>query len=125
MRFYIAFAAISSMFAVALGAFGAHALKAILSPERLAVWNTAVFYQLSHSIALLILVALSPYLQARWQALGLKFMLAAIVLFAGSLYALVLSGITQLGMITPIGGVCFLIAWVCVAIAAIKKPQSV
>lgn len=121
MRFYLAFAAISSMLAVALGAFGAHALKTSLSPERLAVWNTAVFYQLSHSIALLILVALSPYLQASWQALGLKFMLAAIVLFAGSLYALVLSGFTQLGMITPIGGVSFLIAWVCIAIAAIKK----
>lgn len=121
MRFYLVFASLSSMLAVALGAFGAHALKTSLSPERLAVWNTAVFYQLSHSIALLVIVALSPYLQARWQQLGAKFMVAAIVLFAGSLYALVLSGITKLGMITPIGGVSFLIAWGLIALAAFKK----
>ena len=123
MRFYLVFAALSSMLAVALGAFGAHALKASLSPERLAVWNTAVFYQLSHSIALLVLVALSAFLHAKWQNFGLKFMVAAIVLFAGSLYALVLTDTPALGMITPIGGVSFLFAWLCIALADIKKPQ--
>ena len=122
MRFYLVFAALSSMLAVALGAFGAHALKASLSPERLAVWNTAVFYQLSHSIALLVLVSLSAFLHAKWQNFVLKLMVAAIVLFAGSLYALVLTNTPALGMITPIGGVSFLLAWLCIALAAIKKP---
>lgn len=124
MRFYLAFAAISSMLSVALGAFGAHALKASVIPERLEVWQTAVFYQLSHSIALLAIVALSPYLHSRWQALGAKFMVLAIVLFSGSLYTLVLSDVSHFGMITPIGGVSFLIAWFLIAIAAITKSNA-
>ena len=95
---------------VALGAFGAHALRARLSPDLLAVWQTGVLYHLLHAVALL---ALALYGKAsganiRWGALGFTI---GILLFSGSLYALALTGIRPLGAITPLGGVSFLAGW--------------
>ncbi len=95
---------------VALGAFGAHALKSRLTPELLHTWNTAVLYHLIHAIALLSLAlyAKSSGADIRWVG---RLFLAGTVLFSGSLYALSLSGIKVLGAITPLGGICFLIGW--------------
>ncbi len=95
---------------VALGAFGAHALKAKVSPEMLAVWHTGVLYHLIHA---LVLLALALYAKAtgvdiRW---GARFFAVGILLFSGSLYALTLSGIRPLGAITPLGGAAFLLGW--------------
>jgi uncharacterized membrane protein YgdD (TMEM256/DUF423 family) len=95
---------------VALGAFGAHALKTRLSPEALQIWNTAVLYHLVHALALF---ALGLYLKsagADLKTAGWLF-LAGVAVFSGSLYALALTGIKPLGAITPIGGLCFLAAW--------------
>jgi uncharacterized membrane protein YgdD (TMEM256/DUF423 family) len=116
----IIFAALALLIAVAAGAFGAHGLKAWVSPERLAVWQTAVLYQLVHGLALLALIALGNRLQTSLRSKACVVMSAGIVIFSGSLYALVLSGITVLGAITPIGGTAFLAAWALVIWAAIK-----
>lgn len=116
----IIFAALALLIAVAAGAFGAHGLKAWVSPERLAVWQTAVLYQLVHGLALLALIALGNRLQTSLRSKACVLMSAGIVIFSGSLYALVLSGITALGAITPIGGAALLAAWALVIWAAIK-----
>jgi uncharacterized membrane protein YgdD (TMEM256/DUF423 family) len=95
---------------VALGAFGAHALKNRLTPEMLTVFETGVRYQAYHALALLLLAALRGPDKAAWCFVG------GIVLFSGSLYALALTGVRWLGAITPIGGVLFLVGWVLFAL---------
>ena len=103
---------LAALLAVALGAFGAHALKDRVAPEMLAAWHTGVEYQAYHALGLLAVGIAAIHLPAsavlKWSG-GL--MLAGIVLFSGSLYALALSGPSWLGAITPVGGVAFLAAW--------------
>ena len=93
--------------AVALGAFGAHALKATLqSSGMLEAWNKAVLYHLVHAVALVALALAGAGNRASY------FLLAAgIVLFSGSLYAMALTNVRWLGAITPLGGLCFLAGW--------------
>lgn len=96
---------------VALGAFGAHALRARLSAELLAVWKTAVEYQLCHALALVLVGLLAAQRPGSgWGAVTACFALG-ILLFSGSLYAYALSGVRALGMITPFGGLLFLAGW--------------
>ncbi|NOL49465.1 DUF423 domain-containing protein [Pelistega europaea] len=120
LRFSLIFTALSGFLAVALGAFGAHALRGTLTPELLAVWHTGVLYQFFHTLALLGTVCLSQWLHPQWQRRSMVFFMLGIVLFSGSLYALVLVGLGKLGIITPIGGLCFLLGWLCLGIG-IKK----
>lgn len=98
---------------VALGAFGAHGLRARVSPEMLDVWHTAVEYQFVHALGLLALGSLLPQLTGPTAAVSTAgwLMLAGIIIFSGSLYGLVLSGARWLGAVTPFGGVLFLLAW--------------
>jgi uncharacterized membrane protein YgdD (TMEM256/DUF423 family) len=103
---------------VALGAFGAHALKARLSPELLAVWQTGVLYHMLHAVALLALALYARSSHAAINAPALGFTVG-IALFSGSLYALALTGIRPLGAITPLGGLAFLFAWGWIAIKAL------
>lgn len=100
--------------AVGMGAFGAHGLKARLSVDMLAVWNTAAHYHLIHAVVLL---ALALHAQATGRTGGVAFplMLAGVVLFSGSLYAMALTGIRGLGAITPIGGLCLIAGWILIA----------
>jgi len=91
--------------AVALGAFGAHALKARLSPDMLAIFETGVRYQVYHALALLLLAALHGPSKAAWC------FTAGIALFSGSLYLLALTGVRKWGAVTPIGGILFLAGW--------------
>lgn|SRR5690349_20824692 len=100
---------------VALGAFGAHGLKQKVTPELLAIYNTGVLYHLIHGVALL---ALALFGSATGRAITWPAALwvAGIVLFSGSLYVLALTGVKQLGAVTPLGGLCFLAGWVLVAI---------
>ncbi len=94
---------------VALGAFGAHALKETLQTNGMTdVWNKAVLYHFVHALALLLLATLPGAARA---ASGL--FLAGIILFSGSLYLLALTNVKWLGAITPLGGLCFLAGWVC------------
>lgn len=124
LGFSIIFTAFSGFIAVALGAFGAHALKTMITPEQLSVWQTAVLYQFVHTLALLGTCALSPYLQQTWQKRSILCFMLGIFLFSGSLYTLVLVGLGKLGMITPIGGLCFLLGWLCLGIAAFKHTRK-
>lgn len=113
--------AIYGFLGVAFGAFGAHALKARLVPEMLTVWKTAVEYQFYHALALLLvgLIATQRPSIAITNA-AICFALGVLV-FSGSLYVLALSGVRWLGAITPIGGLLFLIGWVLLFWAALKR----
>jgi len=120
-RLFLAAGGIAALLAVALGAFGAHALKTRVPPEMLAVWHTGVEYHLFHALGVLAvgIVAMqlpeSPLLKySGW------LMLAGIVLFCGSLYALALSGERWLGAVTPVGGIAFLAAWALFIAAVVK-----
>lgn len=123
MPFFIIVGAVNAALAVALGAFGAHALKERLSERYLAIWETAVQYQMFHAVGLLVIGILmssslfGPSTSLTWAG---YLILAGIIIFSGSLYALSLSGVSVLGAITPIGGVAFIIGWIMLIIAAIK-----
>ena len=105
--------------AVAAGAFGAHALRAHLTPDLLAVFETGARYQMYHALALCLvgIVRSAPVPQRLTAAAGWCFVFG-ILLFSGSLYLLALTGTTWWGAVTPLGGVAFLIGWGCLAAAA-------
>lgn len=118
LRVFLSLAAFAGFTGVALGAFAAHGLKGRLSPEYLAVFQTGVHYQLVHALALFGVALLSLHLPSRLlTGAGWAFALG-ILLFSGSLYTLTLSGIGKLGIITPFGGVAFLVGWLCLGLAA-------
>jgi len=117
-RLFFTLGCLSAGLAVALGAFGAHALKTRLAPDLLAVFETGVRYQMTHALALLAVA----WAASRWpgravEAGGWLFVLGTL-LFSGSLYALALSGVRWLGAITPLGGGAWLAGWLCLAWAA-------
>ncbi len=113
-------AALLAALAVGFGAFGAHALKTRLAPDLLAVWTTASHYHLVHAVALVAMALGKKDPGRSWSVL-----LAGIVLFAGSLYALALTGIRGLGAITPIGGVLLVAGWLMLAREAwISRARS-
>ncbi len=118
-QFFLAASAISGFLAVALGAFGAHALKQRLSADMLAVYETAVQYHFYHTLALLA-VAVLMVGGAQGLKLSAVLFLVGTLIFSGSLYALALSGVKILGAVTPIGGLCLLAGWACLTYAAIK-----
>ena len=108
---------------VALGAFGAHALKETLTARgSLDIWNKAVLYQLVHAVALLSI--------SHWPLDNIKIIWTArswmigVILFSGSLYGLALGGPKILGPITPLGGLAFLIGWLLIAITALRSPKA-
>ncbi len=114
--------------AVILGAFGAHALKAKLSPESLQIFETGVRYQVYHALALLLVALLSDKMNASSMNFSGYFFIAGVILFSGSIYLLAtreILGIDSwksfLGPITPLGGLCFVVGWILLLIAAIKN----
>jgi len=122
MKAFIIVGAINAFLAVALGAFGAHGLKDRLDAHYLDIWKTGVTYQMFHATGILILGLLlgrvpmsSLFNWSGW------LMLAGIILFSGSLYLLSLTKVGILGAITPLGGVCFLAAWVLMIVGAVKN----
>lgn len=120
MRIWWILGAVNAALAVGAGAFGAHGLKERLSAEMLAVFETGARYHMYHALALLAVGWLASQAPSSMvQAAGWCFVVG-IVLFSGSLYALAISGVTKLGMITPFGGTLFLVGWVLVAVAAFR-----
>lgn len=110
-RLFLSFAALSGFLSVCLGAFAAHGLKHQISPEYLAIWQTGVQYQMYHALALLAVGLLYPQHASKTLKLGgLAFILGAF-LFSGSLYALALGAPKLIGIITPFGGLSFLVGW--------------
>ena len=115
-KWFFVLSAFNGLLAVALGAFGAHALKAKLTAAMLGVWQTAVQYQMYHALALFGVGLLAMHFPGNTllRVSGYLFVLG-IIFFSGSLYALSLSGVRWLGAITPIGGVLFLAGWAALA----------
>lgn len=110
-RLLIATGALFCMAGVITGAFGAHALEQQVPPERLQTWGKGVDYLFVHALGLILLGILEALGPKKCHRVAGVLMVAGILLFSGSLFALVLSGIRWLGMITPLGGVSFVVAW--------------
>lgn len=106
---WAAFFALQAAFSVAAGAFGAHALVEVLNLKALGWWHTASQYLMYHALAGLIVAALFSYLPS-YKSILILFLVGN-TLFAGSLYVMALTGYTVLGVITPVGGLCYVFAW--------------
>ena len=133
-KYFISIAAFLGALTVALGAFGAHALKAVLSPAALITYETAVRYQMYHVVALLITGILinnaaSPKEQKLLSRAGL-FFIDGIVLFSGSLYFIVakpflgIEGLPWVGVITPMGGLLWMVAWVLLGLSQLPSVEN-
>ena len=117
-RWILALAALLIVLATALGAFGAHGLEKVLTPERLDVFETGVRYQFYHTLGLLGLGAVALLRPSRGLRLAAKLVVAGIVVFSGSLYALTFGAPAALGMVTPIGGLLLMLGWALFALTA-------
>ena len=119
-RTFLALGAISAAISVAAGAFGAHALKARLAPDLLAIFETGARYQMYHALGLGLVAWIASRtggIAVAWA--GWLFVLGT-VLFSGTLYALALTGLRGLGAVTPLGGVAFIAGWIALALAALR-----
>jgi uncharacterized membrane protein YgdD (TMEM256/DUF423 family) len=121
---FIGLGALSAFISVAAGAFGAHALKQVLDTDMLAVYHTAVDYQFFHSIGLIAVGTLHKTSPRHIHSAAAWTMLAGIIIFSGSLYVLSITGIKWLGMITPIGGISFLAAWLILALSYLTSSNT-
>ena len=118
---FLMIAAISGLLAVALGAFGAHGLKARVSADLLTVYHTGVQYHFYHTLALAVVgLLLLHYPQASGLQWSGWLFTAGIVVFSGSLYVLTLTGVRWLGAITPLGGLAFMAGWLLLALAVYR-----
>ncbi|MDT8282730.1 MAG: DUF423 domain-containing protein [Gammaproteobacteria bacterium] len=119
----IAAGALNAFIAVAAGAFAAHALKNTLTAEYLSTFKTAANYQMYHALGLLIIGLLNKNENNRCSIAAGILMFTGIILFSGSLYLLALTDLRWLGMITPFGGICFLIAWTTLGFSYFLKKE--
>lgn len=122
LKLFLLIGSINMVFAVGLGAFGAHGLQDRLSERMLEIYQTGVQYQMIHAVGILIIALVAERLGNPTMLLWAGWlMFLGIIFFSGSLYVLSVSGIKILGAITPIGGVLFIVAWVLVALSAFKN----
>ena len=109
-------------FAVAFGAFGAHIVQEMLTPDRFQVYQTGVEYHFYHALSLLILgTVLMKTDSSKWLNWSAYFFIGGILIFSGSLYVLTLTDTGWLGAITPLGGFSFILGWIFMAIGIAKK----
>jgi uncharacterized membrane protein YgdD (TMEM256/DUF423 family) len=122
-KVFLILGGINAALVVLFGAFGAHGLKARMTAEMLAVYQTGVHYHLFHALGLLavglVATQISGSAYLRWSG---WLMLVGIILFSGSLYVLSVSGLRWLGMVTPFGGMSFIVAWILFVVAIVKSP---
>lgn len=114
---FLLLAALSGFLAVALGAFGAHGLKQVTTPEMIDIFNLGVEYQFYHTFALTAVAFSGHWFKSRLIDWAGYLFLLGIVMFSGSLYLYVLVGSKWTGPVTPMGGVCFLLGWLFIAVA--------
>ena len=119
-NYWITTGAVFGFLAVAIGAFGAHQLKDVLSPEMMEVYRTGVLYHILHAV---IITAIGFYSNPKFYKAAL-FLSIGIVLFSFSLYVYTITGIKSLAMITPVGGVSFLVGWLLVIISSVKSRNA-
>ena len=120
-RLFFSLGALSALIAVGAGAFGAHGLRARLTPDLLAVFETAARYQMYHALALLAAAWAATRWPGPWPIRAGWLFVIGTILFSGSLYALALSGVRWLGAVTPFGGVALLAGWGCLLLAALRR----
>lgn len=122
-KLFLSMGSLLALAAVAIGAFGAHGLKARLSPEMLGIYQTGVQYHFYHALGL-VLVGLACFHLPESAALRASgwLMAAGVLLFSGSLYALALTGERWLGAVAPLGGTTFILAWGAFAWAVLRTP---
>ena len=120
-RLAIALGAGNAFLAVALGAFGAHGLRHLVDARAIELWQTATHYHGFHGLGLLLLGNLQLQQTGMRLQPAVALLGAGILLFSGSLYVLALTGITWLGAITPLGGICFLAGWLWLGLAAVRR----
>ena len=120
MKSWIIFGTLLAALAVLLGAFGAHGLKGKVSPEDLTIVETGVRYHMYHALGLILISVLGLYYYPEMIQLPAIFLSVGILLFSGSLYILVLTGLRWMGAITPLGGVAFIAGWLLLAYRMIK-----
>ncbi len=119
---FLILGSLNTLLCIALGAFGAHGLKRILSADMLSVYHTGVQYHFYHAFGIIVIgLLLLHFPKSRLMPISGWLMMVGIVLFSFSLYVLSLTGMRGLGMITPFGGVSFLTAWALVAYAIWKE----
>ncbi len=122
---YLLIVSVFGFFAVAIGAFGAHALKGIVSPERMPAFETGNKYHFIHTlVSLFIIVFISQNGKSKYLKFAFWLFLVGIILFSFSLYLLAITGIKILGIITPFGGVCFLLGWLFLGMSAIQSRDE-
>ncbi|WP_299803518.1 DUF423 domain-containing protein [uncultured Shewanella sp.] len=114
---FLLLAALSGFIAVALGAFGAHGLKNVAPPELIAIFNLGVEYQFYHTFALIVVAFSGHWIKSRLLDWAGYLFIAGMILFSGSLYLYALIGAKWTGPVTPMGGVCFLLGWLFIAVA--------
>jgi uncharacterized membrane protein YgdD (TMEM256/DUF423 family) len=125
---FLGIAALLGALSVVLGAFAAHKLRDMLPPEGVSVFETGTRYQFYHCFALLIVAILSEKFPGKWIRLSGIFFIAGIILFCGSLYILTALRVTEtagattlVGVITPFGGLCFILGWILLFVAVTRK----
>lgn len=123
MRLFLILGSINMAISIALGAFGAHGLKGKVTERMIANWETGAHYHMIHAIALLIIGLVLAKMTGSTGMMKTSgyLIFAGILLFSGSLYVMALTGVTKLGMITPIGGVAFIVGWILFAISSYKQ----
>lgn len=126
-KIFLIIGALLAGLAVALGAFGAHGLKKVVTPENVAIYQTGVQYQMYHALALILVGILSERILNNYLSYAGVLFVAGIVLFSGSLYLIVSlyalnkSVPTAVGILTPIGGLLFILGWICLLVSLLKK----
>lgn len=123
-RSFVSAGAWLAFLAVALGAFGTHSLRGRISTDGLEIWRTAVQYHAIHALGLILVGILCASSDTRLMRAAGPLFAAGIVIFGGSLYALAVTGEKWLGAITPIGGLCFLAGWACLALSVRTGGES-
>lgn len=123
-RFFLVVGAVLAGLAVIIGAFGAHALSAHLTDRGADIWNTAVQYQMFHSVGIIAVGILLLILNAKKSLIlaGFAF-LTGTILFSGSLYTIALVSVKNLGLVTPLGGLCFIVGWLLLVVAAMASTR--
>jgi len=118
---FLKFGTIFLALAVAFGAFGAHVVEGILTPDRFDVYQTAVQYHFYHALGFLIVGAVSFHINNKWIRWSGYSLVTGILVFSGSLYLLTLLDVGWLGAITPIGGAAFILGWIFLFIGVLKS----
>ena len=121
---FIVIACLLGLLAVALGAFGAHAIASSVSESRQATWATAVDYHMFHVLGMLALAAVFRDAHSPWILRAHTSFVIGICLFSGSLYALVIFDLPVLGAVTPLGGVCLMLGWLFACMAALAGDDT-